>query len=79
MYYKQSFTQIKLAPFIRYYLLCKNQKLNLLAEGSYYKGWAKNKNLGGFSRGKPFGYSFAAGHVWFINPHTALELTLNYA
>lgn len=77
-YFNQTGRQINLAPFIRYYFLPKDKKYNLLADASYYNGWSKDKNLGGYSKGTSKGYTFSAGPAWFINPHTALELTLNY-
>ena len=78
IYYKQTSTQINVRPFVRYYFLPINRKLNLLTDVSYYHGWVRDENLYGYSKGKTFGYSFASGPAFFITPNSALELTLNY-
>lgn len=77
-HFKQSYRYINLGPFIRYYLLAKSKKLNVFGDASYYYGWVKNKNLGGYSKERRSGYSLGAGPAWFFTPHTALELTVNY-
>jgi hypothetical protein len=72
-------TFLSVAPFIRYYFLSAEQKMNLFADGGYGYSWGKYK-----SRPQPdFRYhskiiSFKAGPVVLLNPHTALEITVGY-
>jgi hypothetical protein len=77
-YYEQTERQINIGPFVRYYFLPATKKLNLLADASYYRGWAKSTNLGGYSKSRNYGYAFAAGPSLFLTPSVAIEMTINY-
>jgi opacity protein-like surface antigen len=77
-YYEQTERQINTGPFVRYYFLPTTKRLNLLAEASYYRGWAKSANLDGYSKSNRHGYAFSAGPSLFLAPNIALEMTLNY-
>lgn len=81
-------TSVSLSPFVRYYFLPKTEKLNLFADAGYVYGRIKNTYKGIYSGGIPgtditskgttHGYHISAGPVIFLNPNTAVELTLSY-
>ena len=71
---------ITIAPFLRYYFLPLEQKVNLLADASFGYSWSKNKH---FDPPGSFNYSFyntafMMGPAFFLNEHTALEVTIGY-
>jgi hypothetical protein len=66
---------IAVAPFLRYYFLPAEQKVNLFAQGSYALGSTKS----GGESASISGYSFSAGPSIFLTPATALEIGLNYS
>jgi hypothetical protein len=65
---------VAVAPFVRYYFLPAEQKVNVFAQGSYAFGSAK---AGGESASVN-GYSFVAGPSIFLTPATALEIGVGY-
>lgn len=80
-------TNVSLSPFVRYYFLPKSEKLNLFADAGYLYGRTKNAYEGIYvgqpsnsytSKGTSHGYQVSAGPVIFLNPNTAVELTLSY-
>jgi hypothetical protein len=78
--YKSTINVIGAAPFVRYYFLAKQKKINLLADVAY--SWRSQKNKvtpGGTGSETSSQFQFAAGPVWFITPQTALELTVGYS
>lgn len=86
-YTETSNSSISLSPFVRYYFLPKSEKLNLFADAGYLYGRTKNKYEGIYavqpsnsltSKGTTRGYHISAGPVIFLNPSTAVELTLSY-
>ena len=82
--YTQTSWQTQVGPFVRYYFLPAQHKMNLLADASYFVGWTHTKENSYNSayqkhKDRLHGYSFSAGPVWFLNPATALELTLDYS
>lgn len=77
-YFNQTTRDLEIGPFVRYYFLPVGNKYNLLVDADYSFGRRKDKNVGGYSKERSDSYTFAAGPVWFINPKTALELTLSY-
>jgi len=77
--FKQTSWHTQLGPFVRYYFLPAARKMNLLADASYYTGLIHTNNSLGKSKSTVHGYAFSAGPVWFINPATALEVTLDYS
>jgi hypothetical protein len=64
-----------IGPFVRYYLLDADNKVNLMVDGHFLFGSAKmgsesvNQNMLGAM----------AGPVFFLNKHTALEVLLGYS
>ena len=64
-------TSYGIGPFIRYYLLKPEKRINVLTNVSYYYG-TNNANTTSDN------LNFKAGPVIFLNSSVALELTLNY-
>ncbi|MGZ5218941.1 MAG: hypothetical protein ACXWC7_02650 [Chitinophagaceae bacterium] len=77
-YFRQYDRRISAGPFLRYYFLSANNKINFLADASYFRNWSKSGNLGGGGKWNSYGYAFAAGPVFFLSPNVSLETTLNY-
>jgi hypothetical protein len=77
---KRRYTDNSLAPFIRYYFLPQEQKVNLFADASYGFAWSKYKNFTYSERDtyKFHTVSFMAGPAIFLNQHTALEFSIGY-
>lgn len=73
-------TEFSVAPFIRYYFLPAQQKVNIFAEAGYQFG-THTFDYGGES-GKQtenvHTVAFQAGPALFFTPHTALEITVGY-
>ena len=67
-------TDFLIGPFLRYYLLPKENKVNLLADADFLFGSTK---IGDNTLGQNT-FSFAAGPVVFLNKHTGLEFKLGY-
>ena len=68
-----------IGPFIRYYFLPSEQKVNLFAEGGYGFSFGKYTNF--FDVNYTYHSStltFKIGPAVFLNEHTALEVTLGY-
>ena len=73
-------SSISIAPFLRYYFLQLDNKVNFFVDGSFGFSWSKFKE---FTFPATFRYnshefSFLAGPAIFLNKHTALEFTLGY-
>ena len=86
-YTETSNTAVSLSPFVRYYFLPKTEKMNLFADAGYSYGRTRNTSKGIYagmpsssytSKGTTHGYHISAGPVIFLNPNTAVELTLSY-
>lgn len=58
-------------PFIRYYLLSTEKRLNILTHASYYYGTGNTDTTAN-------SFNFKAGPAIFLNSSVALEFTLNY-
>jgi hypothetical protein len=74
---RESFVSV--APFIRYYFLSAEQKMNFFADAGYGYSWGEFKN---FTQ-PDFTYhskiiSFKTGPAVFLNQHTSLEITVGY-
>jgi hypothetical protein len=76
-YYKQTESSTSIGPFIRYYIFSPKQKLNFLADASYFRNWSAYNVIGPESR-KSYGYALAAGPALLLSPNVSLETTLNY-
>lgn len=61
-------------PFLRYYFLEKKGKTNLFLDGNFSFG--SSSFLG--TSVNHTGYGFMAGPAFFLNKHTALEITVGY-
>ena len=68
-------TQVGLGPFIRYYFLHAENRINILAESSYQYLHGKG-NSGQSDNSNTF--TFTAGPVIYFNSSVGLELTGNY-
>lgn len=67
-------------PFVRYYFLSMEGRVNLLADGAFSYNTAHNKSTGSDrSTYKAFNYSVLGGPVVFFNSSVALELLLGYS
>ena len=63
-----------ISPFLRYYFLPGDRKVNIMLDGSF--GFGSTSGLGETTSQSGFG--FAAGPAIFFNKHTAIEFTLGY-
>ena len=68
-------TDLMVGPFVRYYLLPKENKVNLLADADFLFGSAK---LGDNTLSQN-AFSVSAGPVVFLNKHTGMEFKLGYS
>lgn len=62
------------SPFIRYYVLPVNKKVNAFIETAY--GWSRESEQGGVIISNH--WSFSGGPVIFLSRHVALEMALNF-
>ncbi len=62
------------SPFLRYYFLPGDNKVNIMVDGSF--GFGSTSALGDSK--SQAGFGLAAGPAIFLNKHTALEFTLGY-
>lgn len=67
-------TSYGIGPFVRYYFLKEDKRINLLAQANYSFGSSKS----GINRSQSNGYGFKAGPAIFFNSSVALEVTLDY-
>ncbi|QNA43207.1 outer membrane beta-barrel protein [Lacibacter sediminis] len=74
---EDAYTSTSIAPFVRYYFIpaSKEQKVNIFADVAYGFGSSGS----GDDKFNMNGYSLMAGPAIFLNPHTALEITLGYS
>jgi hypothetical protein len=59
-----------LGPFLRYYFLPVNQKVNVFGDAAYLYSWTESSNANG--------YHIKAGPAFFVSPSVALEFTVGY-
>jgi hypothetical protein len=64
-----------ISPFLRYYFLPADNKVNIMLDGSF--GFGSTSGMG--ETMSQSGFGFAAGPAIFLNKHTALEFTLGYS
>ena len=69
-------TSFGIGPFIRYYFLKPENKVNLLAQARYGFSKAKSQSSSGSNTN---GYDFKAGPVIYFNSSVGLEFTLDYS
>jgi hypothetical protein len=72
-------TNTSIAPFIRYYFLPKQKKVNAFIDASYIHNkskWSSDTNPGYFVKAK--GYYFYGGAAIFLTSQIALEFTFGY-
>lgn len=74
---EDAYVTTSIAPFLRYYFIpaATDQKVNIFLDAAYGFGSAGS----GDTKLNINGYSFMAGPAFFLNPHTALEVTLGYS
>ncbi|MFD0990368.1 hypothetical protein ACFQ1R_09690 [Mariniflexile jejuense] len=65
-----------MGPFIRYYFLNPEKRINVFADANYNYYYSKTKN---FSVSNGRNYRFKAGPVIYFNSSVGLELTLDYS
>lgn len=61
-------------PFVRYYFLKEDKRINLFAHANYIFGESKS----GSNKSTSSGYRFKAGPAIFFNKNVAMEVTLDY-
>lgn len=61
-------------PFVRYYFLKEDKRINFFAQANYVFGETKS----GSNKSESNGYGFKAGPVIFFNNSVGLEITLDY-
>ncbi len=69
----EAFTSTSVAPFVRYYFLPAEQKVNVFADASY--------GIGSVGQGDNESFNYfgvMAGPAVFLNEHTALEFAIQY-
>jgi hypothetical protein len=76
---KSKETFVSITPFVRYYFLAYEHKVNLFADAGFGYSWGKYKSYSA----PDFTYhskiiSFKAGPAIFLNERTAVEVTLGY-
>lgn len=71
-----SYRDLLIGPFARYYFLPVAQKTNIFLEGSFAAGIQK---YDGFDAESKSQFGFSAGPAFFLNPHVAVEATLNWS
>lgn len=64
-----------IGPFVRYYFLKPETRINVFAEASYHYSFTDKSVIGKFETN---GYAFKAGPAIFFNSSVALECTLQY-
>jgi len=74
--FNDSSTSLSLNPFIRYYLLKQDKKINYFTEAGFGYGAIFSKNTN--STYKTIGYNIKAGSVFFLNDVIGLEFSLKY-
>ena len=65
-----------LGPFVRYYFLNPDKRVNVFAEANYNYYISKTQN---FDATKGYNYNFKAGPEIFFNSSVGLEVTINYS
>jgi hypothetical protein len=75
----QNFTNYSAGPFVRYYLLPKDQQYNILSEASYQFGSSKTESSDSSpSKGSSICFTFSAGPVIYFNTSVGIEFLLTY-
>ncbi len=71
---EDAITHNNIGPFLRYYFLQKSGKTNIFLDGNFSFG---STSILGTSVSHT-SYGFNAGPAFFLNKHTALEITIGY-
>lgn len=69
------YNDLLIGPFARYYFLPAAQKTNIFLEGNFLFG---SEKFEGFDSESKTQFGLAAGPAFFLNPHVAVEATLNW-
>lgn len=72
---KGAISNTLISPFLRYYFLPSDGKVNIMLDGSFGFG---STSVSGETKAQS-GLAFAAGPAIFLNKHVALEFTLGYS
>lgn len=70
-----SYRDLLIGPFARYYFLPAANKTNIFLDGSFMFGSEKDEGFDAISKTQ---FAFAAGPAFFINPHVAVEATVGW-
>jgi len=70
---QDAFTRTLIGPFVRYYILPGQEKINVFADGSFGFG-----SEGQGTHSSLFGYAIKAGPAFFLTKSVALEFALSY-
>lgn len=68
-------TQFAFGPFLRYYFLKVENRVNILTEGTYLFSHSNGNNTASESQNA---FTFSAGPVIYFNSSVGIEITLNY-
>lgn len=71
-----NFTDFNIGPFVRYYFLSPENRVNLLAEGLYQYGFDKFSNANSVSKNT---FSFSVGPAIYFNSVVGLEILASYS
>jgi hypothetical protein len=71
-----SYSRIDIGPFVRYYFLSTENRVNIFAEGTYLLQLSK---LSGEQYGATNGYKISAGPVVYLNNIVGIEFTVGYS
>jgi len=72
----QSYTDVNLGPFFRYYMLAPEKQVNVLTEAAYLYGFDKYTTP---DKNSKHTFSFSAGPVIYFNSAVGLEMLVNYS
>jgi len=78
--YDEDYQYFGIGPFVRYYFLKPEKRINVFLQGNYFYYEGGGKTVDGNDTGKFHnnGYGFKAGSAIFLNSSVALEFSLDY-
>ena len=71
----QNSTNIRVGPFLRYYLLNSEKRINIFSEASYQYSHISGNSFNSYNENT---LRFSAGPVIYFNSSVGLEISLNY-
>lgn len=78
--YNQDYQYFGVGPFLRYYFLNPEKRVNIFLQGNlnYYEGGGKTEDGRDTGKFHNNGYGIKAGTAIFLNSNVALEFSLDY-